>query len=247
MRNICGWEREAEARLRRMKHVHASSVLAILALAACSSSSPSSAPVTSAPGTEVDASSAGIDSSAFVNDDGGTSTGDASDSTCSNVVHPDANPDVIDGLTKAWGLWQLDRQISGGVESPFGTECDAALAYRIGAEVLVNGTPYDFASCTVKQGGLMEMSAGPYDVPAGGCVPFSCTGKMGLLWSTATTGAIYALDANGKPKGTAALYLTLRANATKTGFELILGNLPNPNNGYVMVPRAGDATSLQCH
>lgn len=225
----------------------AAAVIALVSFAACSSSSsPSSTSAPDVSGTGVDAAANESDAFATEEDASATAT-DASSTNCPNVVHPDADPDVIDGLSKAWGLWQIDRELSGGKEIAIGTDCEKAIAYRVGAEAIVTGTPYDFAACTVKQGGLMEMSTGPYNVPAGGCAPFSCTGKMGLLWSTATTGAIYALDENGKPKGPAALYFTLRANAMKTGFELILGNLPNPNNGFILVQRLGDSTSLQCH
>lgn len=221
-------------------------LLAISVFTAAACSSESTSPTTST--STVDGGSVEtMDGSASVADgatgDGGVSTDTDAESDCSNLMLNDVPTATVDALFHSLGIWQADQQVgSGGSHTPL-MGCDAAFAYRIGPEVIV-GDAYKFVECKLKRGDIIELSAGPYKVPMGGCADFACTGKLGLLWSSETGGSVYQLDDNGKPKGVSVLSFRLGANGINK--ELLVNNAGGPSGtGYIQRP--GDATALKCH
>lgn len=223
-----------------MRHLPYASVAVALLVAACSSSSTPATPST----TDVDAGNAeALDGAptSSVDDSGTTSTSDAAEEDCSNLMLNDVPKAQVDALFKVLGIWQADQQVSNGKHTPL-TGCDTAFAYRVGPEVII-GDSYKYVECTLKRGALMKMSAGPYKVPAGGCADFGCTGKFALLWSSETGGSVFQLDENEKPKGPAVLSVTLGTNGTES--ELLFSN-GSGLSGTGYIHRPGDATALKC-
>ncbi|MBK6693922.1 MAG: hypothetical protein IPG50_17195 [Myxococcales bacterium] len=155
------------------------------------------------------------------------------------------DPALVDGLTKAMGLWRWSAQISGSTETPVDA-CDGSLHYRVGPELFVApSTVNGYAACAIAQGGTVPVSAGRVNPP---CADIGCSGgKMGLVWSSAKSGAVYELDANGKPKGAAAFLLTVRPSVSLPGYDLIWSGVSGIG-GYVMSgPDLGDTVVLSCH
>lgn len=93
---------------------------------------------------------------------------------------------------------------------------------------------------------MTEISAGRIDEPSGGGVTLSCTGKLGLIWNTATSGTVFQLDSNGTPMGLAAFYLTLYSINGDPYPHLVWSGLGGGNNGYLMDAHLGDQTALTC-
>ncbi len=219
-------------------HVSVALVVCGVAVASCTNDDPV--------GSAADGGAA-MQSDGAVTDSGGSGpsgTGDAGTdgggavSACTPAVNPNPDPNEVDSLTKAIGLWTWSKRVQGGSETPL-DECDSTVAYRFGPAVIVKGTPGDFARCVLVTNGVMEVSAGTYLRPSS-CAPFGCTpGKLGMTWS-ASSGSVYQLDDAGRPKGAAIFHVRMSEGS------LLWTGVGGSSNGYKMMSHPGDSTVITC-
>lgn len=197
---------------------------------ACSSSTPST-PV------------GGADASASADGSVLSDAGAASDTSDGAVVGECTITDSakVDGLTKALSLWRWSKQVSGGNVTDL-DECDSTIAYRFGPAAFVPPTTISsYAACAVARGSVIEVSTGSINRP-GSCPTIACTPpSLGLLWNTATSGSVFALDAKGKPTGQVVFNVILESPASMLWTAAGAGG-----NGYRMSAMTGDTSDLPC-
>jgi len=182
-------------------------------------------------------------------EDGGSTVGeDASGpapGNCSRDISQ-ADPALVEGLVKAMQLWTWSKEKSGDQLTDITDACDRSIAYRVGPEVILEGTVQDYAACAIATGAMVEFSAGRFEDP-GSCTDISCTGKLGVQWRTATSGAVFVLDPNtGKPVGSAQFYLVLYSVLGDPYTHLVWSGNGSGTSGYLMDAQLGDTTVLKC-
>lgn len=177
--------------------------------------------------------------------EGGGPALDAGGSECDADVSK-ADQALIDGLEKAMQLWRWSKEKNGDELTDFTDPCDGTLAYRVGPEVFPKGTARDYATCVVASKGFVELSSGRLG-DASSCPDLSCTPKLGVIWNTATSGSVFALDAvTGKPTGLAQFYLVLYGVDGDPYPHLVWSGNGGGSTGYLMDAQLGSTAVLQC-
>ncbi len=102
----------------------------------------------------------------------------------------------------------------------------------------------DYATCAIARGEIVELSTGSLNRP-NTCTDLACTGSVGLIWGSETSGSIFQLDDDGRVQGAAIGRLWLRVGEDLET-HLVRGGLAVVDSGYLMTKQLGDMTALQC-
>lgn len=152
------------------------------------------------------------------------------------MTEPDctgADPAVVEGLSKAIGLWKFSAQVDNGEEMPL-SECDESIAYRVGPEVVLGDFTH-YVTCLVAHGEIVPLHSGNLGLPDG-CIALACGVKAGVIWGSATSGSIFALDDTGHTIGISTGLLILRDDN-----HLVRAGIGGDvNDGYLMSRQAGN-------
>ena len=161
-------------------------------------------------------------------------------SVCTNIVNKNVSQAEIDGLTKAIALWKWTKEVRGSIETDL-NECDGSLAHRFGPPTLTPfGSVPEYAACILGQGGVVPASAGSLNRPES-CSTISCSPKkFGLRWKGETSGNVFELDAEGKPRGKSVFSVRL------IGDDLLWSTAEGSEDGYRMVAQPGNPIALPC-
>jgi hypothetical protein len=152
------------------------------------------------------------------------------------------DPAIVEGLETALGLWKWTTELEAGDQTELDA-CDSSIAYRVGPEVFLDSAA-DYATCAIARGEIIEVSSGNLDMP-NTCIALSCTGKIGVIWGSATSGSIFQLDEGGQTVGVSMGQLWLRPGEDLQP-HLVWGGSAALDSGYIMNKQLGDTTALEC-
>ncbi|MFO0664818.1 MAG: hypothetical protein U0174_12755 [Polyangiaceae bacterium] len=192
---------------------------ALAFVAACSGSTP---------GSTIDGGAA-QDANAFEDGSAPPVDGGTSDSAveCQGGTKP-VQPGAATTLLGVLGNWKLTKTLDNGKETE-AIGCDAKIGYSISIGGASAPTLAD-TTCVIARGEVMAIQGGRLDNLDGQCSAMSCGPKAGLVWNE-SSGTVFQLDENGKPKGPGIFSISAVPNKDTTQIELVFSNSGSTKTG----------------